>query len=196
MSASMIFGGLDIETTGLKQSEGHRIIEVAMSLRDYNGRVIGSVQQLIDPQRSIDPEAQAVHKIDYGQLIGKPTWDKFAPKLAALMGRCTYIVAHNGEGFDLPFIGYEFMRVGVAMPQVRVMDTMLHGRWATPDGSVPNLGALCWACEVDYDPNQAHSALYDVNVMMECFFKARSQNERLFPLPERFFTLPPLKEAA
>ncbi|KCY89039.1 hypothetical protein J831_3542, partial [Acinetobacter baumannii 25691_8] len=29
---------------------------------------------------------------------------------------------------------------------------------------------LCFALNIDYDPNAAHAADYDVDVMMQCFF--------------------------
>lgn len=187
-----IAAGFDTETTGLKQEEGHRIIEVAMVLRDLDtGDKLGKFVQRINPQRPIDPAAQEVHGISYDELVGCPTWEEVAPKLGALMQRTPYIVAHNGEGFDMPFVFREFLRVGVPLPQVAVVDTMLQGRWATPDGSVPNLGALCFACGVPYDKEQAHGAEYDVEVMLDCFFRQLPRG--FFTLPEKHFVLPPLE---
>lgn len=189
----IIVGFLDFETTGLKQEDGHRIIETALILCDLNTReVIGTVEQRTNPERPIDEKAQAVHGIRYEDLVACPTWPVFAPKLAALLGRCHYVVAHNGEGFDLPFVFREFIRVGIAPPRVMLTDTMLQGRWATPDGAVPNLGALAWACDVPYDTTKAHAALYDVEVMRDCFF---SQYERgFFQLATSPFVLQPIKE--
>jgi DNA polymerase-3 subunit epsilon len=171
----LVIGGLDIETTGLKQAEGHRIIEVATKLYRYSpdtGAIatVGQFEQRINPGRSIDPAAQAVHHISFEMLEGMPRWEEVAPKVVKLMSACDVIVAHNGDEFDLPFIGNELLRVGQPVPDVRTVDTMVHGRWATPLGKVPNLRELCFATGVDYDPSKAHAALYDVDVMMECFF--------------------------
>lgn len=182
----IIFGGLDLETTGLSQVDGHRIVEFALIIYKYDeatGKATeaGRYETKLNPQRGIDPKAEAVHGISYDSLIGKPLWEDVAPKLSALLGKCQYMVAHNGQFFDAPFLWGEFIRAGVVQPKLVVVDTMLQGRWATPDGAVPNLGALCWASGVDYDKSKAHGAGYDVSVMMECFFKQH---------PRGFFTLP------
>lgn len=189
----MIFGGLDFETTGLDPQKGHRIIEVALDLRKEDGSRLGTYETRINPERSIDPAAEAVHGISYDMLLECPTWNVVAPKLSALVARCDYIIAHNGDGFDLPFMIHEFMRVGVAVPRIRSIDTMLQGRWATPDGAVPSLKALAWACDVEYDPSKAHGALYDVGVMLDCFFQQYPRG--YFQLPTREFQMPK-KEAA
>lgn len=174
--------GLDLETTGLDQTDGHRIIEIAISLFDLNTQEkLGSFLTQINPQRSIDPSAQEVHGISFESLIEKPLWSAVAPKVATLLNRCHYVVAHNGLGFDMPFLYGELIRSGQAQPKVGLIDTMLQARWATADGALPNLGALCFACGVQYDKSKAHSALYDVQVMMDCFF---SQYKR------GFFSLP------
>jgi DNA polymerase-3 subunit epsilon len=179
-----LIAGLDIETTGIDQADGHRIIEVAIAIHELESQArVGSFVSRINPQRPIDPGAQEVHKISFDMLAHEPLWGAVAPKVSAILSRCQYVVAHNGEGFDLPFVCAELQREGCTVPrQFKLIDTMLQARWATPDGSVPNLGALCFACGVDYDTSKAHGALYDVDVMMACFF---SQHKRgFFTLPE------------
>lgn len=173
----MIIGGLDIETTGLEQEKGHRIIEIAVLPYLYDeatGTVTpkGKFVQRINPQRAIDPGAQAVHGICYEDLAYSPTWEEVAPKVVRLMSACDLLVAHNGNGFDLPFIAAELLRIGQPIPDVEVVDTMVQGRWATPMGKLPNLGEFCFATGVDYDKEKAHAAEYDVSVMMEGFFVA------------------------
>jgi len=181
LETEALIAGLDIETTGLDQAAGHRIIEVAVIIygaTSHTERARYSTR--LNPERGIDPKAQAVHGITYEELVGKPTWPAIAPKLSLLLSKCHYVVAHNGLGFDLPFVWGEFLRAGVSLPEIRLTDTMLQGRWATPDGAIPNLAALCFACGVDYDKSKAHAATYDVEVMMACFFKQ---------LPRGFFSL-------
>lgn len=171
----MIIAGLDIETTGLLEKDGtpgdHRIIEVCAQLWDLETATLRfNFVQRIDPQRAIAAAAQAVHKITTADLVGKPVWEEVAPKLHAVCRKADLIVAHNGDGFDKPFVNGEFKRIG--LPAVEPwFDTMLEGRWSTPTGAVPSLQALCFACDVDYDPDAAHAADYDVGVMMDCFFK-------------------------
>lgn len=178
--------GLDLETTGLLEKDGkpgdHRIIEVCAQLwnADTKTRVFNFVQR-IDPQRAIAAQAQAIHGISSADLIGKPTWEMVAPKLHAVISKASLIVAHNGAGFDEPFLNGEFERIG--LPRVGPwFDTMLEGRCATPTGAVPNLGALCFAFGVNYDTEKAHAADYDVEVMMACFFRGLDWGH--FALPE------------
>jgi DNA polymerase-3 subunit epsilon len=100
------------------------------------------------------------------------------------MSVCNVIVAHNGNGFDLPFIAAELLRIGSPVPNVQSVDTMLDGRWATPNGKYPNLEELCFAMDVPYDQKLAHSAEYDVNVMLDCFFKALKMGFYKLPVVE------------
>lgn len=166
---NLIIAGLDTETTGLLAAD-HRIIEVYISL-NRNGKKIWEYDQRIDPQRSISADAQRVHKIATSDLIGKPTWDAVGPVVAQIMSKADIIVAHNGDGFDKPFIKQELDRIGVSMPEKPWLDTMLDGVWATPDGKKPRLEELCFACGIPYDPALAHAASYDVERMMDCFHR-------------------------
>lgn len=162
--------GLDIETTGLKQEDGHRIIEVAMLTYDLGTRtLIDKLVQRINPERPIDPGAQAVHGISFGELVDEPTWKTVAPLVSSFLARTDIAVAHNAS-FDAPFVAMELIRIGVDVPDVPFFDT-LDARWATPFGKKPNLGELCFALDVPYDTSKAHGAEYDVEVMMQCFFK-------------------------
>lgn len=168
--SGLIYAGIDTETTGLLDPD-HRIIEVYAGLWQ-NGKLIDAYEQRIDPQRSIALEAQRVHGISTGDLFGKPTWADISPDLMAFMSRADVYVAHNGDGFDFPFIDMEMKRVNhPTLPKKPTFDTMLGGIWATHNGKSPRLEELCFACGVDYDKVLAHAAAYDVDRMMECFFK-------------------------
>lgn len=192
----LLASGLDIETTGLDQTEGHRIIEIALSVYDLNTAVkVGQFATRVNPQRGIDPKAQEVHGITFEDLAHEPVWEVVAPKVHAILARCKYMVAHNGYSFDAPFVAGELLRVGLPMPELGVVDTMLQARWATADGALPNLGALCFACGVPYDPSKAHGAIYDVDVMMQCFFRQFSRGFfHLPPEPYRYTVPAPRKE--
>ena len=162
--------GLDTETTGLEQEKGHRIIEIALLTYDLETRALEDKWvQRIDPERAVDPGAQAVHGIGYSDLVGQPKWEDVAGEIARRLGTAQLLIAHN-MGFDGPFIAAELMRVGIDVPNVHSLCTMENARWACPDGKLPKLGELCFALKTPYDPAKAHAADYDVSVMMDCFF--------------------------
>ncbi|WP_060772550.1 3'-5' exonuclease [Methylobacterium sp. AMS5] len=163
--------GYDTETTGLAPGD-HRIIEVALLTYDLRTeKLIDRYVQRINPQRAIDAAAQKVHKISISDLAGCPVWKDVAPEVHKRLSDADLIVAHNGDGFDAPFTNYELKRIGLTEIKTPWFDTMLEGRCATPEGSVPNLGKLCAAFDVPYSTGAAHAADYDVEVMMACFFK-------------------------
>jgi DNA polymerase-3 subunit epsilon len=178
----VIITGLDTETTGLHQDKGHRLIEVCMRFYRENGTLLKGFVQRYNPQRAIDPAAQAIHGIAIEDLAHEPVWDvAAASKVAALMKHSQLIVCHNAA-FDIPFICGELQRVGVPIPEVHVFCTFENGHWATPLGKPPSLGELCFGCGIPYDTSQAHAAEYDVSVMMDCFFKGVRWGQ--FKLPE------------
>lgn len=196
MTERILIAGVDIETTGLSQVDGDRVIEIAIGIYDLATQAkVGAYVTRINPQRSIDPKAQEVHGIAFEDLVSAPLWEDVAPKVSAILSRCKYAVMHNGEGFDAPFIYGELLRAGQALPELGVVDTMLQARWATADGNVPNLGALCFACGVPYDPSKAHGALYDVEVMVQSFFSQFSRGFFQLPTTPYRYTVPkPRKE--
>ena len=167
----MIIGGLDIETTGLENTE-HRIIEIYLGLWDLRSKsLIREFETRIDPQRSILADASRIHHIFAGDLVGKPLFKDVAAQIVHFLSSADLLVGHNGEDFDLPFINTELKHTGFLPITTPIFDTMKQGRHATFDGKLPNLGELCLAYDVPYDTSSAHAASYDVGVMMECFFR-------------------------
>ncbi len=167
----MFIAGIDTETTGLEPGD-HRFVEIYVEHFDpVDQMTVDHKLWRIHPQRAIQPAAQAVHKISLADLVGCPAWEDVAKEIYEFIHRSDMLVAHNGLGFDLPFLNYEFKRVGLPAIKKPMFDTMLDGRWSTPIGKVPNLGELCWACDEEYDTSKAHAADYDVSVMMKCFWK-------------------------
>lgn len=171
-----IVGGIDIETTDLDWTSGARIIEFGIVLHDADtGSRLGEWVQRINPECPIGAKAFAIHHISFEMLSGCPKFAEVAPRIQALMSKCDYWVAHNGKGFDMPFISHELLKAGFAAPERPLVDTMLEGRWATFSGKSPKLGELCYALDVDYNPNDAHSAQYDIDRMMQCYFKGAAE---------------------
>ena len=184
----IIVSGLDLETTGLKQEEGHRIIEIGLSMfKSHDGITFEKLGrtwlQRINPMRAIDPGAQRVHGIDITDLKGCPEWSEVAPKFNKFMSHTDLLVCHNAA-FDAPFVALELIRAGFDMPEFEVFCTMLQGRQVTSMGKLPSLAELAWAFNREYDTSQAHAADYDIDLTMGCFFDGLKQG---------VFQLPPLK---
>jgi DNA polymerase III subunit epsilon len=186
----MIVTGMDFETTGLLEPE-HRLIEGAFVMYDFDTeKKLLSFIRRWNPGRAIDPKAQEVHGITFAQVAHLPTLeadDHGIDLIQKILAKSDLVVAHNGDGFDVPFLQQEFRRLAKPLPKIVTVDTMLGGRWATPLGKLPNLAELCFACRVPYDPSAAHAAEYDVEVMMKCFFHAAKRG---------FYSLPNQLKAA
>lgn len=171
----MIIVGLDLETTGLLAPE-HRIIECALLEYDFDkdrNSYTGPAKWVrrFNPMRPIEAAASAVHGITFEEVAHEKTFEECAAEVLKRIKVADLVVAHNGRGFDLPFLKQEFMRLGTALGPVRHVDTMLEARWATPFGKVPSLEELCFATGVDYDRSAAHAAEYDTDRMMQSYFK-------------------------
>ena len=168
----MLVAGFDLETTGNK-IEGNRIVELALILYDLDTWVERKrIIQRFNPQIKISPGASAVHGIYDSDVALCSTFASYAVNLAKVMDRIDLFVGHNLIGFDFPVIVNEFNRVGASLTRnPNVCDTMLEGRWATPDGKYPTLGELCWSLSVDYDHNKAHAADYDVDCNLAAFHR-------------------------
>jgi DNA polymerase-3 subunit epsilon len=163
-----IIAALDTETTGLRPGD-HRFVEIYISLWRGSTKIY-EYHTLIDPQRSIPADVQAIHGITPSDVAGKPTWQQVAKNVQAVLAKADAHMAHNAA-FDMEFIEVELKRLKLDMPKRPVIDTMDYV-WATPDGKKPSLLELCTACGIAYDKSQAHRADYDVGVMVQAYHKA------------------------
>lgn len=167
-----ILGGIDIETTGLKQEDGERIIELCLityDMDDPERKPILNYTQRINPRKAINARAQMVHGIALSDLAREPLWSDVAPTISDHLFDVDILIAHN-MAFDGPFVAAELVRADQDIPDIQSFCTMEEGRWSTATGKKPSLRELCFACEVEYIPEEAHRAEYDVLKMMDCFF--------------------------
>lgn len=170
----IFFTGLDIESTGLEWMKGDRIIEINLQVWRWEDRkrVINWTTKISNEGQPINRKAQAVHGIAAADLIGAPKFSDVAEKIITMLRRSSAIVAHNGASFDGPFLAHELAKAGYELPDVYLFDTMTEGMFASYDTKPPSLQELCWSMGVEYDPQKAHAAEYDVEVMMQAFFNA------------------------
>ena len=159
---------LDTETTGLEAAE-HSIIEVGC-LEIIDRRITGrSYHQYINPGRSIDEGAVAVHGITTEQLRDKPRFGEITDELLSFIGDAKLVI-HNAE-FDMGFLAVEFERCGRSAdwpPPGEVIDSLLLARKKHP-GQRNSLDALCKRYEVDNSGRDLHGALLDAELLAEVY---------------------------
>src|SRR5688572_29505071 len=151
---------LDVETTGLEASAGHRIIEIGC-VEILNRRPTGQkFHRYLNPEREIDAGALAVHGIELARLAQAPKFAEIAADLIAFISGAELII-HNAP-FDVGFHDAELARlVGEARTIAslcRVLDTLSLARSLHP-GQRNSLDALCKRYRVDNSKRVRHGAL-------------------------------------
>lgn len=151
---------LDLETTGLRPSEGDEIVEFA-AVRVVNGRVLTmeTFERLVNPGRSIPKESSAIHGITEAMVVDKPPIAVVLPQFRQFAADAV-LVAHNAA-FDMKFIGLAAARHGLAFEQP-VIDTLLMSAHLDPGESDHSLDGI--AARLGLDFMRRHSALGDALV--------------------------------
>lgn len=116
---------IDTETTGLHPGLGARVVEVA-AVRFENWKPVDQINQLIQPDRHMEPKASEVCGITDIDLIGQPRFAAVADDLLALLDGAL-LVAHNAS-FDAGFLGLEFYIAG-RYDAARLHEPVLPNPW-------------------------------------------------------------------
>lgn len=159
---------LDTETTGIGSDKGHRIIEIGcveLIDRKLTGR---HYHQYVNPQRSSDEEAVAVHGITDEFLSDKPVYPQIAQAFYEFIEGAELII-HNAP-FDIGFMDMEFGRVN--MPKTStfcaILDTLVMARDMRP-GQRNSLDALCKSYGIDNSHRELHGALLDAEILADVY---------------------------
>src|SRR6186713_834542 len=160
---------LDVETTGLEASAGHRIIEIGC-VEILNRRPTGQkFHRFLNPEREIDAGALAVHGIELSRLAQAPKFAEIAVELIAFIEGAELII-HNAP-FDVGFLDAEFARLSETrtVAQVcKVLDTLALARSLHP-GQRNSLDALCKRYSVDNTKRELHGALLDAGILVDVY---------------------------
>jgi DNA polymerase III subunit epsilon len=160
---------LDVETTGLDASAGHRIIEIGC-IEIFNRRTTGQkFHRYLNPEREIDAGALAVHGIDLTKLAQAPKFADIAADLLAFIGGAELII-HNAS-FDVGFLDAELARLPdpcTIAGLCRVLDTLALARSLHP-GQRNSLDALCKRYSVDNTKRELHGALLDAGILVDVY---------------------------
>jgi DNA polymerase-3 subunit epsilon len=160
---------LDVETTGLEASAGHRIIEIGC-VELANRRPTGQrFHRYLNPEREIDAGALAVHGIEMSRLLQAPKFADIAAELIAFIDGAELII-HNAP-FDVGFLDAELARLqpGRCVTQMcKVLDTLALARSLHP-GQRNSLDALCKRYNVDNSKRDLHGALLDAGILVDVY---------------------------
>ena len=170
---------LDVETTGLEISEGHRIIEVgAVEILD---REITNTefQRYIQPNRKVG-ESVNIHGITDKFLINKPQFNQISDDLLSFIEGATLII-HNAP-FDLGFLNNELKIIGIkeTIEDIcTIIDTLDLSKQQRP-GTMHNLDALCRRFGIDTSARTRHGALLDAQILTKVYLAMTGGQSNLF----------------
>jgi len=170
---------LDTETTGIKPSEGHRIIEVgAIQILD---REITSTEfhEYVQPNRKVG-ESVNIHGITDKFLINKPQFNQISDDLLSFIKGATLVI-HNAP-FDLGFLNNELKIIGIKETIENIcpiIDTLELSKQQRP-GTMHNLDALCRRFGIDTSARTRHGALLDAQILTQVYLAMTGGQSNLF----------------
>ncbi|MCB1555726.1 MAG: DNA polymerase III subunit epsilon [Alphaproteobacteria bacterium] len=167
---------LDTETTGMEPADGHRLIEIGCVELDNHIPTGRTWHQYINPERSVPPDAVAVHGLTDVFLKDKPVFSQVFTDFLDFCGE-SRLVIHNAA-FDMKFLNAELKTVGFpSLSMKRVTDTLLMAREKFP-GSPANLDALCRRFGIDNTNRTLHGALLDAELLAEVYLELLGGRQR------------------
>ncbi|MCD9516301.1 DNA polymerase III subunit epsilon [Photobacterium carnosum] len=164
----------DTETTGMNKAgphyEGHGIVEIG-AVEIIDRKLTGnSFHVYIKPDRTIDPEAIAVHGITDEFLRDKPVYADIHQEFMDFIDGAE-LVAHNAS-FDTGFMDYEFHKMGANIAKIEdichVTDTLAMAKRLFP-GKRNNLDILCSRYGIDNSHRTLHGALLDAEILADVY---------------------------
>ena len=161
---------LDTETTGLEVEQGHRIIEVGAVTLEDRKRTDLHFHSYLNPQRSIDEEAEKVHGLSMERLANEPEFSEIAESFLEFV-EGNVLVIHNA-GFDIGFLNAELKRASSNYPALeeicQIEDTLVMARSKFP-GQRNSLDALANRFEISGYDRSFHGALLDANILADVY---------------------------
>ncbi|MDD5770882.1 MAG: exonuclease domain-containing protein [Candidatus Omnitrophica bacterium] len=159
----------DTETTGLNPSYGDRIVELA-GLRVKGDKRLAEFDELVNPGRSVSPEAFAVNKITPEMLNGAPDVKTIIPRFLDFI-EGSYLCSYNVE-FDLNFLNNELKIIGLpVLVGGGAFDILTMARRLMPNQQRYSLWFI--ADKLGIKSRQKHRAFSDVEMTWEVFCRLK-----------------------
>ena len=171
---------LDTETTGLSNTEKHRIVEIGcieLSNQISTNKVF---HEYINPQRPVSEEAYKIHGYSDKFLSDKKTFAEISEDFLNFI-KDKKLIIHNAP-FDLSFLNYEMRLIKKKeIDKKNIIDTLEIARAKYP-GSQNSLDALCKRFNIDNSKRKKHNALIDCHLLKEIYVNLVDQREPKFNL--------------
>lgn len=153
----------DTETTGFSKED--RICEIALILAQ-GGRTLEVFHSLVNPKRAISEGARNVHGISDEDVVNSPEFHEIKPRVLDLLRRDVPWVAHQMI-FDARMLSYVIPRE--EWPRgVPTLCTLEFAKKHHPSLSMRSnhkLLDVAGALQINYDPEAAHNALNDAEIL-------------------------------
>jgi DNA polymerase-3 subunit epsilon len=162
----------DTETTGFDYVNGDRIIEIG-AVEIVDGKITDQTfHEYINPERAISADAYNVHKISNTFLADKPLFPEVAKRFLDFAGD-SILVAHNGKGFDFPFINFQLEQCGLPrIPPERQEDTMLMAQRKIAELKSYSLDSIAKYFNISLETREdAHGALIDTEILAKVYLE-------------------------
>ncbi len=172
---------LDTETTGLKPTEGHRLVEIGCVELQDDVPTGKTWHTFLDPEREIPEEAIKIHGVSTEDVKGQP---RFADVVDALFGflEDSKLVIHNAA-FDMGFLNHELrLAKKQPLPMSRAIDTLTLARRQRPN-TPASLDALCRAFGIDLSTrSDRHGALIDAHLLAQVYLELKGGRQQRLSL--------------
>lgn len=165
---NMPFVALDLETTGLKFQEGHRICELGLVRYSAQHR-IGQLSMLVNPERPIPSDAIRVHGITDSSVKSAPLFKDIADLLLEFIGDLPLVV-YNVD-FDLGFLNFQLRSINREPLDNYAIDALEIARRLEINrkGTGYKLSVIARTLNVQHTSRRGHRALYDAYITAEVF---------------------------
>jgi len=171
---------LDTETTGLSNTEKHRIVEIGCIELSNQIPTNKIFHEYINPQRPVSEEAYKIHGYSDKFLSDKKTFAEISEDFLNFI-KDKKLIIHNAP-FDLSFLNYEMRLIKKKeIDKKNIIDTLEIARAKYP-GSQNSLDALCKRLNIDNSKRKKHNALIDCHLLKEVYVNLVDQKEPKFNL--------------
>jgi len=165
---------LDTETTGLKVSEGHRIVEIGCIELNELIPTKNKFHCYLNPERKVSEDAFKIHGYTDDFLSKQKKFAEIVDEfLNFIKGK--RLVIHNA-GFDISHLNNELKILGRDKINEEIIDTLQIARDKFP-GSSTSLDALCKRYGIDNSRREKHNAVLDCELLSKIYINLLDQRE-------------------